>query len=76
MTARITLLKEAEEALAARNAEIAAIRDREVTSLVDGAIRERRIMADKREHFLKLGAAVGAEELKTTFEAMSPLGKA
>jgi hypothetical protein len=33
-------------------------------------------MADKREHFLKLGAAVGAEELKTTFEAMSPLGKA
>jgi ATP-dependent protease ClpP protease subunit len=74
-TARIAELKKAETALAAREQEIAAVRAREIAALVDGAIRERRITADKKDHFVKVGASIGAAELKTTLEAMSPVVK-
>lgn len=43
-----------------------------ITTLVDGAIAEKKIGIDKKDHFIKLGKAIGIDELKSTFEAMSP----
>ena len=43
-----------------------------INTLVDGAIAEKKIGADKKDHFVELGKKIGAEGLKTTFEAMSP----
>ena len=42
-----------------------------VTLMVDDAVKAGKFNADKREHFIKLGKALGAEELKLTLEAMS-----
>ena len=41
-----------------------------ITALVDGAIAENRLTADKKEHFVKLGKTVGAESLATTLAAI------
>lgn len=43
-----------------------------IVTLVDGAIAEKKIAADKKDHFVELGKKVGINELKSTFEAMSP----
>lgn len=43
-----------------------------ITAMVDTAISEKKINADKKEHFVELGKKVGAEALKTTLEAMAP----
>lgn len=43
-----------------------------ITSIVEKAVSEKRISADKKEQFVNLGKKIGAEELKSTFEAMSP----
>jgi hypothetical protein len=42
-----------------------------VTTLVDTAIAEGKIGADKKEHFITLGKTVGAESLKLPFDAMN-----
>ena len=44
----------------------------QVTNAVDLAIKENRLTADKKEHFIELGKSVGIESLKTTLDAMSP----
>lgn len=44
----------------------------QVTTAVETAIKENRLTADKKEHFINLGKAVGIESLKATLEAMSP----
>ena len=46
-----------------------------ITTAVETAITERRITADKKEHFVELGKKVGLESLKLTFEAMTPVQK-
>lgn len=46
-----------------------------ITSAVDTAITERRITAEKKDHFIALGKQVGLESLKLTFEAMTPTQK-
>lgn len=46
-----------------------------ITAVVDSAISERRIMAEKKNHFVELGKKVGLESLKLTFEAMTPAQK-
>lgn len=43
-----------------------------ITSLVEKAIGEKRITADKKQQFIDLGKKIGAEELANTFAAMSP----
>lgn len=43
-----------------------------ITSLVEKAIGEKRLGADKKEQFINLGKKIGADELKATLEAMSP----
>lgn len=47
----------------------------QVTAAVDAAIKENRLTADKREHFINLGKSIGIESLKTTLEAMSPAAR-
>lgn len=44
----------------------------QVTNAVEIAIKENRLTADKKEHFIELGKSVGIESLKTTLEAMPP----
>lgn len=63
-------------------AEVAALKkDKEdltlaqVTAAVDTAIKENRLTADKKEHFINLGKTVGIESLKATLEAMSPAAR-
>lgn len=43
-----------------------------ITSVVEKAIAEKRIGADKKQQFVELGKKVGVEDLEKTFEAMSP----
>jgi hypothetical protein len=43
-----------------------------ITTLVDGAIADKKIGSEKKDQFIELGKKIGAEELKSTFEAMSP----
>ena len=42
-----------------------------ITTLVDGAIAEKKITADKKDQFVSLGKKIGLDELKSTFDAMS-----
>lgn len=46
-----------------------------ITAAVDGAIAEKRITADKKEHFVNLGKAVGIESLRETLSLMQPVKK-
>lgn len=46
-----------------------------ITQVVDAAIAERKILADKKDHFISLGKAAGIESLKLTLAAISPVAK-
>jgi hypothetical protein len=48
------------------------LRAAHIETLVNAAIAEKKIGEDKKQHFLDLGKKIGAEELKQTFDAMSP----
>lgn len=47
----------------------------QVTAAVETAIKENRVTADKKEHFINLGKSVGIDTLKATLEAMAPAVK-
>lgn len=47
----------------------------QVTAAVETAIKENRVTADKKEHFINLGKTVGIDTLKATLEAMCPAAK-
>lgn len=47
----------------------------QVTAAVETAIKEKRVTADKKEHFINLGKTVGIDTLKATLDAMSPAAK-
>lgn len=46
-----------------------------INALVDGAVADKRITADKKEHFIGLGKSAGIEALRTTLELMQPQRK-
>lgn len=46
-----------------------------ITAIVDGAVSEKRITADKKEHFIKLGKSAGVESLRETLSLMQPMHK-
>lgn len=46
-----------------------------ITQAVDSGIAEKRIPADKKDHFIGLGKKIGLEELKSTIASMSPAVK-
>lgn len=52
--------------------EKAALELATLTQAVESAISEKRIDADRKDQFIKLGRSIGVEELKKTFEAMTP----
>lgn len=66
--AKIAELKAAETSLA-------EARRSSITLAVDTAIKEKKITADKKAHFVELGEKVGLESLKTTLDAMAPMHK-
>ena len=46
-----------------------------ITAVVDGAIAEKGITADKKEHFVNIGKAAGIDSLRTTLSLMQPVRK-
>ncbi|QFQ13075.1 peptidase [Pseudoprevotella muciniphila] len=48
------------------------LRAARIETLVNSAIAEKKIGEDKKQQFLDLGKKIGADELKQTFDAMSP----
>lgn len=44
----------------------------QITDAVDSAIAEKKISADKKEHFIGVGKKLGLEDLRATLAAMSP----
>lgn len=68
VTAALTLMKERADAAAAL--ELAA-----VTQAVDQAVSEKKILAEQREHFIKLGQSAGVELLNQTLSALPPQQK-
>ena len=46
-----------------------------ITAVVDGAIAEKRITADKKEHFVNIGKAAGIDSLRMTLSLMQPVRK-
>lgn len=46
-----------------------------VTQAVDQAVAERRILAEQRDHFIKLGKSAGVQMLRDTLSTMHPQQK-
>lgn len=46
-----------------------------ITAVVDGAIAEKRITADKKDHFVNIGKAAGIDSLRETLSLMQPVRK-
>lgn len=46
-----------------------------ITAIVDGAIAERRITGDKKDHFVNLGKTAGIDALRETLSLMRPVSK-
>lgn len=67
-TAALALMKERSDN--AEQIQLAA-----VTQAVDQAVAERRILAEQREHFIKLGKSAGLQMLSETLATMHPQKK-
>ncbi len=65
-------LKAAKEENAKLQQEKDALTLASITSLVEKAIGEKRITADKKDEFISLGKEIGVEKLTSVFSAMSP----
>lgn len=52
--------------------ECDTLRAARIETLVNAAVAEKKIGEDKKQHFLDLGKKLGVEDLKATFDAMSP----
>ena len=48
------------------------LRNARIETLVNAAIAEKKIGEEKKQQFVELGKKIGADELKQTFDAMSP----
>lgn len=73
--AKIDEIKAISSEVETLRAEKEAVTQREVEALVDGAVTEKKIELKMRDHFLQLGKSVGADNLRTTFQSMSPREK-
>lgn len=63
--------KELIDRIAVLEAEKKEVTKKAIENLVDGAVTEKKITADKKAHFVALGEKVGVEELKTTLSCMA-----
>ena len=53
----------------------AALNLARITDAVDAAVAEKRITADKKEHFISLGKQSGVETLRATLSMFAPAQK-
>ncbi|MCM1446437.1 MAG: phage protease [Prevotella sp.] len=68
VTAALNLMKQKADSV--ETLQLAAL-----TKAVDQAIADRKIVAEQRDHFIKLGKSAGIEMLADTFKAMTPQAK-
>ena len=73
--ARVTELLASRREAETLRSERETLRLAAITQAVENGIAERRIPADRKEHFIGLGKSVGLDALKTTIQAMSPAAK-
>lgn len=64
-----TMAKRAQQA-AALQKQVEQMQEQNILVLVDAAIGEKRITADKKNHFLELGKKLGITEFKSLLDAM------
>ncbi len=69
---RLGELKAAKDENAKLRKEKDALTLASITSLVEKAIGEKRVTADKKDEFINLGKEIGVEKLTSVFSAMSP----
>jgi len=62
-------------AIKALQEQNAALNLARITDAVEAAVAERRITADKKEHFITLGKKSGVESLRTTLSMFAPAQK-
>lgn len=72
ITAALTKLKADGAEVETLRKECDALRTARIESIVCAAIAEKKIGEEKKQQFVELGKKVGADDLKKTFEAMSP----
>lgn len=70
--AKLNEMKAAHQEVMTLRQEKATLEAARIEQLVDSAISEKRIDAAKKGQFVELGKKVGFDDLKSTFEAMSP----
>ena len=82
VTAKITELTGQQNQVVNLAAEVKTLKEENdglklaaIEQLVDGAIAEKKVSADKKDHFVELGKKVGSEELKALFAEMQPAVK-
>lgn len=73
--ARIGVLQGHETANAELRKQLDEIKLAGITRMVDEAVAAGKFTADKKEHFVNLGKAVGAESLKLTLDSMASAAK-
>lgn len=73
--ARVAALQKAEGDAKALGAEKEQMTLAAITQAVETGIREKRIPAEKKDHFINLGKTAGLGTLKETISAMSPTVK-
>ena len=70
--AELSRLKSDSAESSALRDECATLRAARIETLVNGAIAANKIGEEKKEQFVSLGEKIGADELKATFDSMSP----
>lgn len=72
VNAEVAKLKTSHEEAEKIRKENEALKLAQITSAVEGAIAEKKIPAEKKDHFINIGQKLGIEELKETLASMSP----
>ena len=82
VTAKITALKGKDAEAVRLAAQVKTLQDENdalklaaITQLVEEAVKEKKVGAEKKDHFVELGKKVGSEELKALFAEMQPAVK-
>ncbi|MBO4689614.1 MAG: HK97 family phage prohead protease [Paludibacteraceae bacterium] len=72
VNAKIAQLRKDSDEVVTLRQDAETRRNEAITLLVDGAIKEGKFSADKKDHFVNLGKKVGLASLKETIDLMTP----
>lgn len=72
VNAKLAELKASEEERERMRQENEQLKLAQITDVVDAAIAEKKIPAEKKQHFIDIGKKIGIDDLKTTLASMSP----